>query len=327
MKISVLMSVYNSEVWLSESIESVLTQTYSNFEFIIVNDGSTDGSLKIINDYALKDSRIKVFSKKNTGLADSLNYGIERVSGEWVARIDADDLWQPSKLDSQIHFVGSSYKLVLLGAGMTILNAHGIKGRSYKYPTQHINIVRNLSAGGSAFPHSSAFFKTEIVRQLGGYRKRIYRAEDLDLWLRLSEVGEVASLPVPLVLIRKHEKQISNDGCGRLQIVDSHVAMISYWLRLMKHEDPVKNLTSEEFNYFREWVEKKLYILEVFEYHGYIENLKVKILDKNFIFKILLVFLVVVFYSSKSQFFWIKNKFFGSNLSKKLALDWSNRKN
>lgn len=91
-EVSVLMSVYNGERWLAESIESVLNQTFTDFEFLIVNDGSTDGSGEIINRYAEQDSRIHVFDKPNTGLADSLNYGIARAKGEWIARIDADDV-------------------------------------------------------------------------------------------------------------------------------------------------------------------------------------------------------------------------------------------
>jgi len=102
--ITVLMSVYNSEHFLIDSINSVLNQTFTKFEFIIINDGSTDSSLKIINQFALSDNRIKVINKSNSGTYDCLNIGIERAKGEWISIIDSDDVYETNKLESQYSF-------------------------------------------------------------------------------------------------------------------------------------------------------------------------------------------------------------------------------
>ena len=124
--ITVLMAVYNGERWLAESIQSVLEQTFTNFEFIIVNDGSNDCSLQIINQFSKKDSRIRVYNKKNSGLADSLNYGIAEARGEWIARIDADDICSLERLQKQIECVRLNTDLVLVGSGLVIIDENGI---------------------------------------------------------------------------------------------------------------------------------------------------------------------------------------------------------
>ena len=92
LSITVLMSVFNGERWLAESLKSILNQTFTDFEFIIINDGSTDGTLKILEKYAKQDSRIKIYYKENSGLTDSLNFGVSKAKGKWIARIDADDI-------------------------------------------------------------------------------------------------------------------------------------------------------------------------------------------------------------------------------------------
>ena len=101
--ITVLMAVYNGERWLHDSINSILDQTYTNFEFIIVNDGSTDNSPQIINKFAFNDRRITIYNKKNSGLTDSLNFGIQKAKGKWIARIDADDISSPGRLKKQLN--------------------------------------------------------------------------------------------------------------------------------------------------------------------------------------------------------------------------------
>ena len=123
--ISVLMAVYNGELWLKESIRSVLKQTFSNFEFIIINDGSEDSSVEIIESFIKKDTRILLFNKSNTGLADSLNYGMMQAKGKWVARIDADDICESNRLQEQLDFVKLNKDYVLVGSGLNIIDEKG----------------------------------------------------------------------------------------------------------------------------------------------------------------------------------------------------------
>lgn len=256
--ISVLMSVYNGQRWLPDSIESVLNQTLSDFEFIIVNDGSIDQSLSTLNSYASRDRRIRVFNKSNTGLADSLNIGISSARGDWIARIDADDISLPTRLQKQWEASTSRPSLVLLGTGLTLIDELSLKGLVYHYPSSHPKLVRRLERAEAFFAHSSAFFNTAAARRCGGYRTRIRRAQDRDLWLRLSEVGNISCITEPLVEIRKHSDQISHDEDGKRQLQDSHVAMISYWVRKLGGEDPVDVFLDEEFDYFYNWVKGRI---------------------------------------------------------------------
>ena len=120
--ISVLMTVYNSEKFLKESIMSVLNQTFSDFEFIIINDGSSDRSLEIIQDFEKQDKRIRVINKKNTGVTNSLNFGVFLAKGDWIARIDADDLCDINRLKIQYEETSNDRSLVLLGVNCIKIN-------------------------------------------------------------------------------------------------------------------------------------------------------------------------------------------------------------
>jgi len=306
--VSVLMSVFNGERWLSESIQSVLDQTFTDFEFIIVNDGSADGSLGIINQFAAEDPRIQVFDKPNTGLADSLNYGIARANGEWIARIDADDICDRHRLLKQISLARSNAHLVLIGSGLKLLDENGIIGKTHTYPSDNNNLVRRLPCAKSFFPHSSAFFRTKTVKALGGYRTRIQRSQDRDLWLRLSEVGLLASHPECLVFIRKHHSQISHQENGRRQLIDSNVAMVSYWLRKLQSFDPVDATDPRAFDKFRFWVAEQLESGSVYQEARFVRDAKVRVQQsRSKIVRTYNLFMAPVL-NPLGAFFWVLNK-------------------
>lgn len=271
--ISVLLSCYNGERWLAEAIESVLGQTFKDFEFVIVDDGSKDSSAELIREFADRDSRIVVISKSNTGLADSLNVGIQRSRGEWIARIDADDICEPRRLELQIAKAREDSRLVFVGAGLLEIDESGRPRKAYRYPCSHGALVRNLVTARRFPPHSSAFFRASAVRSIGGYRARIWRAEDRDLWLRLAEKGRMAALEAPLVRVRKHAAQISHDEFGRRQRIDSTIAIASAWLRRHGIDDPV-DANREVFESFREHVESRLEGGDAFALVDYISHAK-----------------------------------------------------
>src|ERR1700722_10627943 len=189
-EVSVLTPCYNARAWLSQAIESVLAQTFHNFEFVLVNDGSTDETWEIIQRFRERDKRIVALSKKNTGMADSLNAGIARAKGAWIARLDADDLCEPTRLEEQLRFVRDHPAVVLLGTGFIEIDTKGRALKKHRYPTKHRQLVWQLEHLGGFFPHSSAFYRTDAVRRIGGYNRRISRAEDQWLWLELSRQGE-----------------------------------------------------------------------------------------------------------------------------------------
>lgn len=251
------MSCYNGAKWIEEAIESVLAQTFRNFEFIIVDDGSVDASLSIIESLAKMDARLVVIKKSNTGLADSLNVGINRARGNWVARLDVDDVCERTRFEKQYAVANSSPDIVFVGSGLARINESGRVLKTFYYPRGHDSLMRNLRTSRRFPPHSSAFFQTQAVRAIGGYRKRVHRAEDWDLWLRLSEVGSLTAIREPLVRVRIHGQQISHDESGIRAIVDSRMAIVSHWLRIMSVPDPI-SASNEDFETFRNWITKRL---------------------------------------------------------------------
>lgn len=318
--ISVLMSVYNGERWLRESIESILNQTFKNFEFIIVNDGSTDSSPLIINQYATQDKRIKIINKPNTGLADSLNQGINSASGEWIARIDADDLFVPNRLEIQYKLAKSDPDLVLIGSGLIEIDEFGKKLKCYRYPLNNELLRDRLLKFKSFFAHSSSFYRAEVVKKLGGYRISLRRAQDFDLWLRLSEVGKIACVYEPLVYIRKHSGQVSHEDKGRRQLIDATVALVSYFLRKKGYRDPIEG-SEEEFEVFWKFVEAGIEQNGFFKYQEFINQIKNKLHSSESI----IGYLEIIALLGKHPNFFINylfQKFFGVRFAKKLADLW-----
>lgn len=255
--VTVLMSCYNAADWLEESVSSVLKQTYTNFEFLIIDDGSKDLTLDILQSFAAKDDRIVVVKKNNTGLAHSLNIGLNSARGEWIARIDADDICELNRLTKQVEYVLANPDVVFVGSGLTLINEEGNAGARFIYPADHAMLLNRLLKAKSFPPHSSAFYKCEAALEVGGYRGRIKRAEDWDLWLRLSAKGRLASIREALVRIRKHSDQISLAGGGFDQIVDCRLSIISYLLKRDGFEDPVSG-EEEIFMEFANWVISRL---------------------------------------------------------------------
>ncbi len=257
-KVTVLMSCYNASTYVSEAIESVLKQTYSDYEFLLVNDGSTDGTASIIKGYAAQDERIAVLDKENTGLADSLNEGLGMARGEWIARLDADDVALPDRLARQMSFVQQNKAVVLLGTACIIIDASGRETGRYCYPTDHDSLLRQLITHGRPFPHSSAMFRRERVLGIGGYNRRFIRSQDYDLWLRLSEAGTIACLPEALVKIRKHPSGISNDKRGSTALTMGMAATVCYFIRGRGAADPSRGADDRVWERFLHWLAERM---------------------------------------------------------------------
>ena len=251
------MSCFNASRFISEAIESVLQQTFTDFEFVIINDGSTDETLNIIQQYARTNPRIVVIKKDNTGLVDSLNVGIQAARGQWIARLDADDIALPGRLAGQFAFLQEHPSVMLLGTGCILCDQSGRQVRQYRYPPVHRALVRHMEIGGPMFPHSSAMFLKESIIQLGGYNHRLSLSEDKDLWLRISEMGRIACLREPLIGLRKHAEQISYHEGGNTQLVIGFSAIVCHFLRSEGAVDP-SLLDEDTWRYFVNWITKKL---------------------------------------------------------------------
>ncbi len=252
------MSCYNGSRWLVEAIDSVLAQTFKNFELILVDDGSKDNTPEIIKAYADRDARVVAVPKKNTGLADSLNAGLALAKGAWVARIDQDDLCEPYRLESQLVFASGHPGLVLLGSGFAEIDEKGTIVKECRYPQKHAGLVARLERLRGFFPHSSAFYRAGVARRAGGYNTRITRAEDRRLWLELSLQGEIACLPEHLVRIRKHPGQMSLDNKGTRQFCDATAATVCHFLQKAGCNDPSVRESEDEWISFLSWIENRM---------------------------------------------------------------------
>jgi glycosyltransferase involved in cell wall biosynthesis len=325
-EVSVLMSCYNGRNWLHEAIDSVLVQSFEAFELILVDDGSTDETWNIIQSYRDRDERIVAISKKNTGLADSLNVGIALARGAWIARLDQDDLCEPTRLMEQVNFVHNYPEVVLLGTGFFEIDKHGRVIKKNLYPTVHRKLVRNLERSQRFFPHSSAFYRTDVVKQVGGYNVRIRRADDWRLWLELTLRGRIACLPKPLVRIRKHSDQMSLERNGRSQLYDAIAATVCHLLRKAGYDDPSTDANADEWIAFLNWIENRIEESGAFEKHNAWREARTAFLAPENKLSGAFRFTSYLIQSGyASTLVW--EKFFGSSLPQRLALAWmSSRK-
>ena len=204
-KVSVVMSVYNSEKYLEEAIDSILNQTFQDFEFIIINDGSTDNSLQILKSYS--DTRLIVINQHNIGLTKSLNKGINIAKGQYIARMDSDDISLPQRFEKQIEFLDKNQDVVCIGTLSVFLNSQG-KIINHQ-PLYKKNIVNELLLKDNAFTHGSAMFRKKETLKIGKYREYFIYAQDFDLWLRMSEIGKIDVINEHLYMHRITEGNIS----------------------------------------------------------------------------------------------------------------------
>lgn len=180
--VSVVMSVYNGAEFLHSAIESILGQTFRDFEFIIIDDGSTDESSQIIKSY--EDERINLITQSNHGLVYSLNKGIGLANGEYIARMDADDISVPTRFEKQIA-VAKKIKADLIGCSFVYLDQYNRPLIAQAVDPHDRNLKRALYAG-NPFAHGSTLIKREAITSVGGYSDDVGPAEDYDLWLRLA---------------------------------------------------------------------------------------------------------------------------------------------
>lgn len=187
--ISVVMSVYNGELYLDEAIESILNQTYKDFEFIIINDGATDKSLEIIEKYKNQDDRIVLISRENKGLIASLNEGIEKARGKYIARMDADDISLPKRFEEQVEFMESE-NIDICGGNYLSINSDGSLFSLNLTPQSHELCTLSL-VSKVPFAHPTVMMRKEFLDKhaLKYGQSNFQKAEDLDLWIRMHEKG------------------------------------------------------------------------------------------------------------------------------------------
>lgn len=189
MLISILMSVYNGEATLAAAIDSILTQTFTDFEFIVCDDGSQDRTWEILCEYEKKDSRIQIFqNERNAGLGASLNRCLHRAKGRYIARQDADDVSVPERLEKTLDYLQRE-GIPYAGCGVYIFDGSGVWSRRM-FPER---INKHIIAQKNPFFHPTMLFKREVLEQVGGYRvsNQTCRTEDYDLVMRLAGQGVI----------------------------------------------------------------------------------------------------------------------------------------
>ncbi len=206
--LSVVMPVRNGEPFLSVAIQSVLSQTYSDFEFIIVDDGSSDETPSILRGFASADSRIRLFKTSGEGIVAALNLAIEMARGDFVARMDSDDIALPERFAIQTEALQSRPDHVAIGSNAIVIDSSGRDTGAKLVPTESFPATAELLQRNT-FLHPTIMMRRAAVVSVGLYRSACIYAEDYDLWLRLAEIGEMENMREPLLRFRMHAHQTS----------------------------------------------------------------------------------------------------------------------
>ena len=207
-EVSVIIPVYNGEQFLREAVESILQQTFADFELVICDDGSTDRTWEIIQSFG--DKRIRALrSVTNLGIACALNKGLHAAKGQYIAIMHADDIALPTRLERQTAFLRRNKDVKLVGTGVLKIDENGTPIRKVVPPSTHEEICRDMWRH-NPFAHSSVMYERSIVLSMGGYNEGLVPSEDYDLWFRIIRKCKVANLSEVLTYYRIHAGSASN---------------------------------------------------------------------------------------------------------------------
>jgi glycosyltransferase involved in cell wall biosynthesis len=202
--LSVLMPVFNCAKYLSAAWESMARQSFTDFEIIIVDDGSTDQSVQLLKGFAARDARIRFHSRANTGIVGALTEALALARGEFIARMDGDDVCDATRLEKQMAFMRANPGLIASGTGLLYTDPRGRPLYAMTPPVAHEEITAQLLRGHSmSITHATAIFQAAILKS-AGYREKYQSIEDLDLFLRLSSLGRLGNLTEVLYSYRQH---------------------------------------------------------------------------------------------------------------------------
>jgi glycosyltransferase involved in cell wall biosynthesis len=203
-RFSIVLPVYNGAKYLREALASVRWQTLADWECVCINDGSTDGSGEILEQFAAADGRFRVVHQANAGIVAALNRGIGEAQADWIARMDADDVALPERLAVQARYVEAHPKTLVLSSHMACMDAAGLPIGVQCGPTEHAEIERRLLGGQNTINHPTVVMRRDAVVAARMYRREFEWVEDADLWLRLAQKGRLATVPQVLLKYRLH---------------------------------------------------------------------------------------------------------------------------
>jgi len=243
--ISVVLPVYNGEKYLVEAIDSILSQTFVDFELILIDDGSTDGSNRILQKYGNSDARLSVYTRENRGLVATLNEGIELARGKWIARMDQDDIALPQRFEKQLIWLEKS--------GADICGSWVKRFGTYDKRIVRLNqideVIKTEILFGSPFVHPSVMMRTVLAKRLH-YDPSCEKAEDYDLWVRAAAEGwKMTNVPEVLLWYRVHSAQISTKTMALQHQVGQEIRR-RYWIFVFNSLQLNQKLVTDVINVF-----------------------------------------------------------------------------
>lgn len=252
-KISILICAHNEEKYISTAIESVIIEKDLDLEVVVVDDRSTDGTSNIINNMASNDARIKVITRVDDaneedvengfyymvdhgygGQTDALNLGLKHCSGDYIARLDADDVNYPERLVRQLEFMENNPDVSFVASSATRIDSEGQEfGQYHSKPMTHEKILENIETFKAFAPHSSWFVRASVYHELDGYHSEGFRAEDYDFMLRASELKsfKFAFIEQPLIYLRMQDGRLST-RLSTVPVEHAVEALVRHMLRL-----------------------------------------------------------------------------------------------
>jgi glycosyltransferase involved in cell wall biosynthesis len=223
--VSVIMPAYNAEKFIGEAIESILNQTFKDFEFIILDDCSTDKTWEIIKGYAKKDKRIvAVKNEKNLKISATLNKGILLARGKYISRMDADDWSYPQRFEKQINYLEGNSAVVLLGSFIEVADSTMKVLNLRRYPLDDISI-RSTLLKYSTFAHPSVIYRREEAVKCGMYNIHLYDSEDYDFYFRIGNFGKFANCPEILLKLRTHKESVTQKKIQRQSMLTLYIKL------------------------------------------------------------------------------------------------------
>jgi len=258
MNISVVIPVYNGDQFLREAIESVLGQSHRDLEVLLIDDGSTDGSQGIMQLYARSDTRVRFIKQENRGRCEAANRGLEEARFDWVARLDADDVFLPRKIERQLQYLADYPGARVIGTLGYFINGEGqrLGFLGTGGPFDESGFRKHFERGTPVrFIHSSVLMHRRTVLDAGGYRTEFRQVEDTDLWNRLAERGHLLfTVPEPLVHYRIHGRSVSIEKKKEQELYDAWALECMRRRRQGGEEPPLADFVKGQER--RPWYEK-----------------------------------------------------------------------
>ena len=231
--VSVVIPAYNGEAYIAASLSSVLSQTFADFEIVVVNDGSTDSTADIVSDFAARDSRVRQVAKPNSGISDTLNLGLAKARGELIARLDADDIMLPDRLMRQVDQMSRHADMAICGTDFECIDSHG-RVLSVVRPSPHDRAEYDRMVArraALAFTHPTVMFRKALAESVGGYDRRYEPVEDMMFFGQMLDKGGFAVvIPEILNQYRMHSTSISRNNIWKQCVMAEYARQRHYGL-------------------------------------------------------------------------------------------------